>query len=81
MPIFDYTVPAQLYYPQRPGKSAPLNFDRFETSAEAIKYAVEHLTPFMLHGAILEIEEDRFGSSDIQQLYEDNLFPLERRQR
>lgn len=76
--MFDYTVPAQLYYPVRAGKWAPLSFDRFETSAEAIKYAVEQLTPVMLHGAVLEIEEDRFGSGDIRQLYEAQSFPLDR---
>jgi hypothetical protein len=41
MAYLDYAVPAQLCYPRRPGKWAPLSFDRFETNAETIQHAVE----------------------------------------
>ena len=56
-----------------------MSFRRFETSAEAIKYAVEELPPVMFNGAILETEEDRYVSTQIRSLYEDAAFPLQRR--
>ncbi len=79
MAEFDYTAGAGLFHQLRMGRSAPMSFRRFATSAEAIKFAVEELTPVMFHGAILETEDDRFGSTQIRLLYENAAFPLERR--
>lgn len=79
MTEFDYATKAGLYHQLRMGRSAPMSFRRFETSAEAIKYAVEELSPVMFHGAVLETEDDRFESKQIRLLYENAAFPLERR--
>lgn len=79
MDAFDYAAGAGLFHPLRVGRLAPISFRRFETSAAAIKFAVEELTPVMFHGAILETGDDRFGSTQIRMLYDDAAFPLERR--
>jgi hypothetical protein len=79
MQMFDYSAPAELFHALRAGKGAPLGFHRFETSAEAIKYAVEELSPGVLHGAILEVAEQRFSGQDIRGLYDHKAFPLHRR--
>jgi hypothetical protein len=79
MDAFDYAAGAGLVLPLRVGRSAPISFRRFETSAAAIKFAVEELTPVMFRGAILETGDDRFGSAQIRMLYDDAAFPLERR--
>lgn len=78
MDLFDYKAPAELFYPLRMGKRSPLGFHRFDTSADAIKYALEELSPVMLQGAILEVADERFDSSLIRELYESGSFPLER---
>jgi hypothetical protein len=79
MDVFDYTAPAELFHPIRLGNRAPLSFRRFATSAEAIKFAIEQLSPAAFHGAVLEIEESRFDGALIRELYESGSFPLGRR--
>lgn len=79
MMVFDYMAPAQLYHPLRLGRQAPLGFHRFDTSAQAIKFAVEELTPIMLRGATLEVADDRLDGAGIRELYDDGAFPLDRR--
>lgn len=78
MTAFNYQASAELFYPRRMGRTAPLEFQRFDTSAEAIKFAIEQLTPASLHGAVIELESDRLDSSVIRKLYESDHFPLAR---
>ena len=79
MDMFDYAAPAELFHPIGLGNRAPLSFRRFTTSAEAIKFAIEALSPTAFRGAVLEIGEDRFDSALIRKLYDSASFPLGRR--
>jgi len=80
MDQFDYMKPAELFHPTRRGKNSPLTFYRFDTSAEAIKFAVEELSEIMFFGAVIEQSEgERLDRSKIGDLYRSSAFPLCRR--
>jgi hypothetical protein len=76
---FDYDAPAELF-PSRTKKGrGQITYKRFETGAEAIRFAIEDVPPAALVGAYLELDEARFGFQDIHSLYRDAAFPLKRR--
>ncbi len=78
--MFDYSADAELF-PRRSGLKArnKLVYRRFSRAADAIAFAIETLTPDMLHGAYLEVNEERFDASQIRLLYDDANFPLPRK--
>jgi hypothetical protein len=72
---FDYTLPAELFISKRKGK---LGYRRFATAAEAIRFAVEEFPTRRRLPASLQVGDQRFGSDDIQRLYESSDYPLRR---
>ena len=76
---FDYGAPAELF-PSRgtKGRSRVL-YKRFDTAAEAVRFAIEDVPPAALLGAYLEVNEARFGLPEILSLYENPAYPLKRR--
>ena len=75
---FDYNAPAELY-PGRNRKSAKrVTYRRFETAADAIRFAVEELPEPLLLGACIEINEQQLNHKDIQALYASEQYPLKR---
>lgn len=80
MSKFDYSVPAELFASEGRGASRrPMTYHRFATGAEAIRFAMEELSERLLTGAVLEVEDERFGAAEIRSLYENAAFPLKRR--
>jgi len=76
---FDYNAPAELY-PGRNRKSAKkVSYRRFETAADAIRFAIEELPELLLLGACIEINDQRLNYRDIQALYASDQYPLEKR--
>jgi hypothetical protein len=73
----DYLVPAELF-PAPSHRKAALSYHRFDTLAEAVRFAVEELKPAQLAGAFIEAEEVRYGGHEIAALYEAAGFPLTR---
>ena len=78
--IFDFRLEAELF----PARSArhrrsAVRYKRFVSAADAIRFAVEELSPELLVGAFLEIDGERYGADDIRRLYESSEFPLSRR--
>jgi hypothetical protein len=74
-----YDIPAELFISKSKGASRrPMTYRRFSTAAEAIKFAVEELSPSLLAGTILQIGEERFDQSGIRRLYDGVGYPLER---
>jgi hypothetical protein len=79
METFDYASPAEIYASKGRGASKrPMSYRRFDTSAEAIRYAVEVLAPDMQFGTVMETGDDRFVAADIRRLYEAPGYPLQR---
>jgi len=79
MSSFDYTVPAELYPSKSFFKTRTVRYQRFDTAAEALRYAIEELPGEMLRGSLLEVDEQRFESAEIKALYDAEAYPLPRR--
>ena len=76
---FDYTAAAELFpTPSRKG-NRPMGYRRFAKAADAIRFAIEELSPDLLIGAHLEVNEERFNCDEIRRLYEHTEYPLVRR--
>ena len=69
-------APAELFVATHRSKRGSLRYHRFDTSAEAIKFAIESLTAEELHGAVMEVAEARFDRDEIARLYGNLNFPL-----
>jgi len=77
---FDYEAVAELF----PARNRKFNrqfaaYRRFDSAAEALRFAIEELPPKSLLGACLEVEERRFDSNAMRRLYDSAEFPLARR--
>jgi len=75
---FDYTAPAELF-PTRSRTGNRLGYRRFAKAADAIRFAIEELSPELLMGAHLEVNEERFNGAEIRRLYSHAEYPLVRR--
>ena len=76
MSNFDYNAPAELFPTKVRGRR--VHYRRFDTAAEAIRFAIEELPEPLLAGAYLQVEDDRFASEEIRELYESVAYPLDR---
>jgi hypothetical protein len=74
---FDYGTGAELFSLR--GALGRLNYKRFASAAEAIRFAVEDLSPEGFMGSCLEVDGSRYGSTGIRRLNESSLYPLPRR--
>lgn len=79
MSVFDYTAPAELFPSRGRGeRGRSVSYKRFDTAADAIRFAIEDLEPILLSGAILEVDEERFDGVAIRNLYASDKYPLKR---
>ena len=74
----DYLPEAELFAVQRQGRKRNLFYQRFDTAAEAIKFAIEEM-PADSASLVLETEFSRFDAAGIAALYAAEAFPLARR--
>lgn len=76
---FDYAASAELFMPKRKrGARQPLNYRRFATAAEAIRFAVEELPAIHALGPWMQVGDERFNSDDIRRLYDSTSYPRRR---
>ena len=79
---FNYSEPAELFGGAPwVGRKAGMKYRRFDTAAEAIRFAVEELTGPSGRSCILEVNESRFNHAQIRSLYDGCGYPLPRRLR
>lgn len=76
---FDYSEPAELFGGGRwTGRPAMISYRRFDTSAEAIRFAIEELDEAARRPCVLEVNEKRFDHADLRRLYDSRRYPLPR---
>jgi hypothetical protein len=73
-----YQAPAELFAIQRRGAKGSLFYQRFDTMADAIRFAMEEMPPGSSNTSI-ETDIERIDSADIALLYAADQFPLKRR--
>jgi hypothetical protein len=76
----DYAAPAELFIPKGKsrGRRQPINYRRFDTAAEAIRFAVEEFPAVRTLGAWMQVGDHRYDSDEICRLYESTGYPLRR---
>lgn len=81
MHSFDYGAGAELFTSKSKwSRRGPVGYKRFVRAADAFRFAIEDLPGDSLTSAWLEIGDDRFNATDIHRLYEDEAYPLDRRE-
>lgn len=82
MPSFDFDAEAELFPPRnRKFAGRQFRYQRFETAANAIRFAVEQLPGEVLFGAIIEAADQRLDAKQIRRLYDSADYPLARADR
>jgi hypothetical protein len=76
---FDYGAPAELFPSRMKKGRGRITYKRFDTAAEAIRFAMEEVPPPALLGVYLEVNEAQYRLPEIQYLYERAAYPLKRR--
>jgi hypothetical protein len=79
MPDFDYDAPADLFPSRSRRANRPVSYRRFDTAAEAIRFAIEQMPAEYLSGTVLEVSEERMGGARIRELYDSAAYPLMRK--
>lgn len=76
---FDYAAPAEMFMLRtKNARKSSAAYRRFNTAAEAIRFAVEQVQPAALLGAVMEVEEQRYDHRGIRELYSRDAYPLAR---
>jgi len=76
---FDFSAPAELFPSRNKKGRGRITYRRFDTAAEAVRFAVEDMPGSALLGAYIETNETRLCDQDIRALYDSAAYPLKRR--
>lgn len=77
-PAMDWSMPAELYSSVATFGARRSRYMRFPSAAEAIRFAVETMSPAQLRGLSLECGDDRHEGEAIRALYFAPGYPLQR---
>lgn len=78
MTDFSYEAPADLFVATSMRRNGAVRYQRFDTAAEALRYAIERLDPQILKGTVLEVDEERYDAAQMRTLYESAAYPHQR---
>lgn len=73
----NYAAPAELF-PAPSHRRGQLRYHRFDTLAEAVRFAEEELSDAQRAGALIEADEIRYAGAEISALYDAVGYPLQR---
>jgi hypothetical protein len=76
MTRFNFRAPAELFTGRSARGSRPMRYHRFDTGAEAVRFAIETLTPDQLLACVIKIDENRYRHGEIRAFYESADYPL-----
>ena len=77
MSAFSFDTSAELFPAAiRKKKRTGFAYRRFDTAADAVRFAIEDMPADLLNGAYLQVDEARFDQHGIRALYEREDFPL-----
>jgi hypothetical protein len=79
MAEFDFDAPADLFPARTRTGHRPIGYRRFDSAAEAIRYAVEQMPREFLNGTVMEIDNERLDGARIEELYNSDRYPLKRK--
>lgn len=79
MTSFDYDAPADLFPARSRTGHRPVGYRRFNTAAEAIRYAIEQMPSEFLDGTVMETGHERADGFRIKALYDSSDYPLFRK--
>ena len=80
MQQFDFTGPAEIFVGgRRFGKRSSMTYRRFETGAEAVRFAIERQSAEQLAATVVEADDSRFAAAEILGLYRSAEYPFPRR--
>ncbi|MHA6297829.1 hypothetical protein [Devosia sp. CAU 1758] len=77
----DWSAPAELYSSVATLKTRNARYFRFDTAAEAVRFAIEDMPGAALRGIVMESGDDRFEGDTIRALYDAKDYPLQRPKR
>lgn len=78
MSDFSYAAPGDLFVATSMRRNGAVKYQRFDTAADALRYAIEKLEPAVLKGTVLEVDEDRYDAAAMRSLYDSADYPLPR---
>ena len=79
MTRFDYRAPAELFTGRSARGARPMRYHRFDTGAEAVRFAIETLPSDQLIACVLKIDENRYRHGEIRAFYDASAYPLPRK--
>jgi hypothetical protein len=79
MSSFDYNAPADLFPARSRTGHRPVGYRRFNTAAEAIRFAIEQMPSEFLDGTVMESGDERADGFRIKALYDSKDYPLLRK--
>jgi hypothetical protein len=79
MSSFDYNAPADLFPARSRTGYRPVGYRRFNTAAEAIRFAIEQMPLEFLDGTVMESGDERADGFRIKALYDSKDYPLLRK--
>lgn len=76
---FNYRLPGEIFIRKHAGMRRPgLTYRRFDTAAEAVRFAIESLSATALTACTVETDGKRLGSRELKVLYAAASYPLVR---
>jgi hypothetical protein len=68
--------PAELFAGRNRTRKRRMRYRRFDTAAEAIRFAMEEIPAPVLIDVYLQVDDERFGAAQVRELYGNIACPL-----